>query len=261
MIEGDHEAQLAVRFSIFQLLIAAPRIDEHASIGAKTLSGFGYRHHVFWDTETFMLPFVHLHPARDRPEPADVPLARPGRRAATRPAATAIDGAQFPWESAGTGDEVTPTWVPDPADRTKLSASGPATSRSTSPPTSPYAVMQYWLATGDDAFMADHGAELILDRPGFWACRGRAGGRRPATTSATSSDPTSTTTTSTTTPTPTTSPPGTCGLRRRSPGGCRARTRNAGRSWSGSPDQSTRRADRWREVAGGSTCRSMPRRA
>ena len=27
------------------------------SIGAKTLSGLGYRGHVFWDTETFILPF------------------------------------------------------------------------------------------------------------------------------------------------------------------------------------------------------------
>jgi kojibiose phosphorylase len=57
VIEGDDEAQLAIRFNIYQLLIAAPRHDDRVSIGAKTLSGFGYRGHAFWDTELFMLPF------------------------------------------------------------------------------------------------------------------------------------------------------------------------------------------------------------
>ena len=34
--------------------------DENASIGAKTLSGLGYKGHVFWDTELFMLPPLTL---------------------------------------------------------------------------------------------------------------------------------------------------------------------------------------------------------
>lgn len=63
VIEGDEEADLAVRFSIFQLLIAAPRHDQRVNIGAKTLSGFGYRGHAFWDTEIFMLPlFIYTMP-------------------------------------------------------------------------------------------------------------------------------------------------------------------------------------------------------
>ncbi len=62
-VDGDSEAQLALRFNIFQLLIAAPRTTNRASIGAKTLSGFGYRHHAFWDTEIFMLPlFSYTQP-------------------------------------------------------------------------------------------------------------------------------------------------------------------------------------------------------
>ncbi len=62
-IEGDEEAQLAIRFNLFQLLIAAPRHDNHVNIGAKTLSGFGYRGHSFWDTEIFMLPlFIYTAP-------------------------------------------------------------------------------------------------------------------------------------------------------------------------------------------------------
>src|SRR5690606_37086942 len=40
-IEGDNEAQTAQRFNTFQLAIAAPAFTDRASIGAKTLSGFG----------------------------------------------------------------------------------------------------------------------------------------------------------------------------------------------------------------------------
>jgi len=53
LIEGDDRAHLAVRFSLFQLLAAAPRQDERVSIGAKALSGYGYRGHVF--------PYTKIH--------------------------------------------------------------------------------------------------------------------------------------------------------------------------------------------------------
>ena len=33
--------------------------------------------------------------------------------------------------------------------------------------------MQYWQVTGDDAFMRDHGAELVLDGAVFWASAAR----------------------------------------------------------------------------------------
>ena len=47
----------AVRFGLYHLLIAANADDPTVNIGAKSLSGEGYRGHVFWDTEIFMLPF------------------------------------------------------------------------------------------------------------------------------------------------------------------------------------------------------------
>ncbi len=59
-IEGDLTAQIAVRYNLFQLLVATPRHDETVSIPAKTLSGFAYRGHVFWDTEIFIVPFLTL---------------------------------------------------------------------------------------------------------------------------------------------------------------------------------------------------------
>jgi kojibiose phosphorylase len=168
VIEGDPEAQLALRFSLFQLLIAAPRFTEHASIGAKTLSGFGYRHHVFWDTETFMVPpFSYSQPEIAR----NMLMYRWHGLAGARDKARGNGhrGAQFPWESAGTGEEVTPTWVPDPDDRTKLIRIWTGDIEIHITADIALAVMQYWLVTGDDTFICDHGAELILDGAVFWA--------------------------------------------------------------------------------------------
>lgn len=78
-IEGDEEAQVALRFCAYHILIAAPRHTDDVSIGAKTLSGFGYKGHVFWDTELFVLPPLDLDPPRNRPQPVDVPLSSAGR--------------------------------------------------------------------------------------------------------------------------------------------------------------------------------------
>ncbi|HPH96657.1 MAG TPA: glycoside hydrolase family 65 protein [Anaerolineaceae bacterium] len=170
MIEGDAEAQLAVRFSLYHLLIAAPRQDDRVSIGAKTLSGLGYRGHVFWDTETFMLPFFTYN----RPEVARNLLSYrwhtlPGAR--RKAARNGYQGAQFAWESAATGDEVTPTWVPHFADSTRLVRIWTGDIEIHISADVAYAVLQYWRATGDDVFMLDRGAEIVLETAAFWASR------------------------------------------------------------------------------------------
>ena len=36
---------------------------------------------------------------------------------------------------------------------------------------SPYAIWQYWQATGDEAFLLKRGAEIIFDTARFWASR------------------------------------------------------------------------------------------
>ncbi|MEI2422185.1 hypothetical protein V6O07_18035, partial [Arthrospira platensis SPKY2] len=94
------------------MLIAAPRHDKRVNIGAKTLSGFGYRGHAFWDTEIFMLPvftYTAPHIARNLLDYRHLTL--PAAREKARQAG--FEGAWFAWESADTGEEVTPTWVPD----------------------------------------------------------------------------------------------------------------------------------------------------
>jgi kojibiose phosphorylase len=169
-IEGDEEAQLAVRFNLFQLLIAAPRNDPRVNIGAKTLSGFGYRGHSFWDTEVFMLPlFIYTAPHIAR-NLLDYRYERlPAARAKAR--ANGFEGAQFPWESADTGEEVTPTWLTHHADRTKLVRIWTGDIEIHISADVAYAVNLYRHVTGDEAWFIEKGAELILDTAKFWASR------------------------------------------------------------------------------------------
>lgn len=170
IIEGDDEAQLAVRFNLYQLLVAAPQRDERVSIGAKTLSGYGYFGHVFWDTEIFILPFfIYTQPeqARQMLMYRYHTLAGARRKAA----GNGFSGAQFAWESAITGDEMTPTWVPDLNDKTKLVRIWTGDIQIHISADIAYAIMQYWQVTGDDAFVRDYGAEIILDTARFWGSR------------------------------------------------------------------------------------------
>jgi trehalose/maltose hydrolase-like predicted phosphorylase len=170
LIEGDDEAQLAVRFNLFQLLIAAPRHDEHVNLGAKTLSGYGYRGHSFWDTEIFMLPFFTYV----RPEIARLLLSYRWHNlqgAKTKAEANGFCGAQYPWESAATGEEVTPTWVPDPSDRTKLIRIWTGDIEIHISADVAYGIWKYWQATGDEAFLLERGAEVILETARFWSSR------------------------------------------------------------------------------------------
>ena len=170
VIDGDDEAQIAIRFNVFQMLIAAPRHDDRVTIGGKTLSGFGYHGHAFWDTELFMLPpftFTAPHIAKNllNYRYRNLPAAR------AKAKANGGEGAQFPWESADTGDEVTPTWVPHFGDPTKLVRIWTGDIEIHISADIAYAAHQYWQVAGDDEWLIDKGAELILDTAKFWASR------------------------------------------------------------------------------------------
>ncbi|WP_414517346.1 beta-phosphoglucomutase [Nostoc sp. PCC 9305] len=170
LIEGDSTATFAVRYNLFQLLIAAPRDDDRVSIPAKTLSGFGYRGHIFWDTEIFMQPlFLFTQPAIARNLLSYRWHTLPGAR--RKAAHYGYKGAMFAWESADTGDEVTPRWAIGSdfygedvriwcRDR-EIHINADI----------PYAVWNYWQATGDDDWMQKYGAEIILDAALFWGSR------------------------------------------------------------------------------------------
>ncbi|MBI5961103.1 MAG: glycoside hydrolase family 65 protein [Chloroflexi bacterium] len=168
-IEGDEFSQQAIRFSIYHVLIAAPQHDEQANIGAKTLSGPGYRGHAFWDTELFMVPLL----TATQPKLShNLMMYRYHRLAGARAKAVAegYQGAMFPWESDDTGEEVTPKWTPPDSKGKRIRIwTGDLEQHVTSDIA--YAMMQYWRWTRDDEFMRQHGAEVILDGASFWASR------------------------------------------------------------------------------------------
>jgi trehalose/maltose hydrolase-like predicted phosphorylase len=105
-VRGDPQAQLALRFALFQLWCAIKTRGELA-VGARGLSGTGYSGHVFWDADVFVLPAVT---AMDPTAAAAMIRYRLRRLDSARTWARAAGrhGARFPWESAASGDDVTP---------------------------------------------------------------------------------------------------------------------------------------------------------
>ncbi len=115
VVEGDDELQFAIRFALFHLMASVADRGE-AAVGARGLTGTGYRGHVFWDADIFVLPFfAATHPASARAmleyRLKRLPAAMEAARAAGRA------GARFPWESAHSGRDVTPTSTRDRAGR------------------------------------------------------------------------------------------------------------------------------------------------
>lgn len=105
-VEGDPELQRAIRLALFQLAASVGE-DGETALGARGLTGPGYRGHVFWDADVFVLPFL----AATRPRAARTLLEYRARRlpaAFTEAHASGREGARFPWESARSGRDVTP---------------------------------------------------------------------------------------------------------------------------------------------------------
>ncbi len=170
VVEGNSQDQFALRYNLFQLLISASRNDDRVSVPAKTLSGFGYHGHIFWDTEFFILPFflfTQPHIARNLLTYRYHTLEGARRKAQFHE----FRGAMYAWESAATGDEVTPRWATPKnfyeediriwvRDREVHISADIA-----------IAAWFYWQVTGDDEWMRDCGAEIILDTALFWSSR------------------------------------------------------------------------------------------
>ena len=169
IIEGDEKAQQAVRYNLYQLRISDPAHDSHYSIAAKGLTGFGYHGHIFHDTEIFMLPyFTFVHPDLAR----NLLLYRyhllPAARAKAR--LSGHKGAQFPWESTLDGGEATPGAIVHPESGELIPVlNGSLELHITS--SIAYAFWHYWDVTGDDGFMRQYGAELLLSTAMFWVSR------------------------------------------------------------------------------------------
>jgi trehalose/maltose hydrolase-like predicted phosphorylase len=167
-IAGDDDAQHALRFAVYHLNGAANPADEQVSIGARALTGDDYHGHVFWDTEIFLLPFYSLTwPGAARTLLMYRFHTLGGARA--KAAAMGWRGALYAWESAATGAEMSPEQVIGP-DRKVIAVLCGRQEQHISADIA-YAVWQYWQATGDDDFLLQAGAEILLETGRFWASR------------------------------------------------------------------------------------------
>jgi trehalose/maltose hydrolase-like predicted phosphorylase len=166
VIEGDPELQLAVRYSLFELISAAADSGE-AAIGAGALSGSRYRGHIFWDTDVFTLPFfAATHPASarailryrlNRLEPARAAAQASGRR-----------GARFPWESTRSGLDVTPRSGRLPNGEIIAIRTGRIEEHITADVA--WAADCYLAWSGDEAFAGD-AQTIFVEAARYWASR------------------------------------------------------------------------------------------
>ncbi len=166
-IEGDPAMQLAVRFALFHLMASVADADE-AAVGARGLSGSAYLGHVFWDADVFVLPFLAAtHPPSARAM-LEYRLRRlPAARALAR--ATGRSGARFPWESAASGADVTPTSALDRRGETVAIRTGECEEHIVADVAWAAAFYVDW--TGDRAFAEGPGRELLIETARYWMSR------------------------------------------------------------------------------------------
>ncbi|MGM0384532.1 MAG: glycoside hydrolase family 65 protein [Actinomycetota bacterium] len=166
-VEGHDDAMRILRLHLLHLLqTLSPHAAElDAGVPARGLHGEAYRGHIFWD-EVFVFPLLNLRLPRVT---RSLLLYRYHRLPEARSAAAAAGfaGAMFPWQSGSDGREETQPvhlnpmsgrWNPDPTFRQRHVGIAIA-----------YNVWQYHQATDDLDFLANRGAEMLLEIARFWA--------------------------------------------------------------------------------------------
>ena len=169
-VVGDEAAQRALRVAAYHLTSAVNPNDEYSSIGARGLTGPVYKGHVFWDTEIYLLPFYTF---TDPPAARALLMYRFHTLPAARNKARRLGyrGALYAWESADTGEDVTPDSAVAPDGQIVQILTG--TQEHHISADIAYAVWQYWQATADENFFATAGTEILIETARFWASRGR----------------------------------------------------------------------------------------
>lgn len=167
-IDGDHKAQLAIRYNILNLMMLGANVDGNVSIGAKGLHGEGYKGHIFWDTEVFVLPFyIYNQPKVAR----KLLLYRYNRLEAAKANAQAggYKGARFPWESADTGREATPDYFYPKEGEPIKCLTGEEEIHITADVA--FGFYEYYRITEDTEFLLKYCAEVLLETAKFWISR------------------------------------------------------------------------------------------
>ena len=144
--------QQAIRWNLFQLAQATWRA-EGSGIPAKGLTGAAYDGHYFWDTEAYVVPFLaYTQPrtARNLLRFRHSMLPRARERAAT----LGQRGATFPWRTIN-GEEASAYYQAGTAQY-HLNAD------------IAYAIRRYVDVRGDENFLLEVGAEMLVETARMW---------------------------------------------------------------------------------------------
>jgi maltose phosphorylase len=159
VIEGDAAAQQGIRFSIFHLNQTYTGEDERLNIGPKGFTGEKYGGSTYWDTEAFCIPFyicaAPSHVTRNlliyRYKQLDKAIENAAKLGFTGGAAL------YPMVTMN-GEECHNEWE---ITFEEIHRNGAIA----------FAIHNYIRHSGDEAYLADYGLEVLIGIARFWAQR------------------------------------------------------------------------------------------
>ncbi|WP_051837846.1 ricin-type beta-trefoil lectin domain protein [Streptomyces sp. NRRL WC-3742] len=166
-VPGDTEMTATIHAAMFYLL-ASMRSDTTWSTGPGGLSSNGYNGHVFWDMETWMYPallaqYPEIAQAANAYRQKLLPAAEANAAKLSTPSRP-LKGAKYPWESALTGSDATPTWWNGMQTEIHINSD------------IALAQWQYYQATGDTDWLRDKAWPVLKDVADYWASRASSDG-------------------------------------------------------------------------------------
>ena len=159
VIEGDLSAQQAIRFNIFHLNQTYTGKDERLNIGPKGFTGEKYGGSTYWDTEAFGLPFFLK--TSDKEVGRNLLIYRYkhlGKSIENARKLGFIKGAALYPMVTMNGEECHNEWE---ITFEEIHRNGAIA----------FAIFNYIRHTGDNAYMADHGLEVLIGISRFWSQR------------------------------------------------------------------------------------------
>ena len=148
-----NEIQQAVRFNLFHICQATARV-EGAGVPAKGLTGQAYEGHYFWDMEIFLQPFLtYTNPIIAK----NLLTFRYSMLEKAREYARRINqkGAMFPWRTIN-GEEASAYYAAGTAQY-HINAD------------IVHALQKYVNTTGDNDFLFEYGAEMLVETARLWS--------------------------------------------------------------------------------------------
>lgn len=157
VIDGDPEVQLAVHSDLYYLL-SNTTVGTAWPMGACALTP-GYAGHAFWDSDSWVFPaLLLLHP--ERAKPIVMFRDRTMQPARERARQYGAKGTMYPWEAdPQTGVDNTPHFAYGVFREIHVNAD------------IAIAQWQYYLASGDDAWLKKDGWPVLREIAEFWTSR------------------------------------------------------------------------------------------